>query len=159
MTVDQQSLKNLVNLDKCPSLIEKYQGIAALPFDLPRFEPDSWTDFWEIWNSENQKVWRQHIDRGAVGAAGSAAPAPALPDERGRRSGDDVVGRGPALPIAMETALKLKETCAIHAEAYSVAEVMHPATLDARRDSVEVLVSGPSKRARNGCFWKRWVIR
>lgn len=36
-----------------------------------------------------------------------------------------VVGRGPSLPIAAETALKLKETCAIHAEAYSTAEVMH----------------------------------
>ncbi len=36
-----------------------------------------------------------------------------------------VLGRGPALPIAAETALKLKETCSIHAESYSVAEVMH----------------------------------
>jgi glutamine---fructose-6-phosphate transaminase (isomerizing) len=36
-----------------------------------------------------------------------------------------VLGRGPSLPIAAETALKLKETCGIHAEAYSVAEVMH----------------------------------
>jgi glutamine---fructose-6-phosphate transaminase (isomerizing) len=36
-----------------------------------------------------------------------------------------VLGRGPMLPIAFETALKLKETCAIHAEAYSLAEVMH----------------------------------
>ena len=36
-----------------------------------------------------------------------------------------ILGRGPALPIAAETALKLKETCAIHAEAYSIAEVMH----------------------------------
>lgn len=36
-----------------------------------------------------------------------------------------VLGRGPMLPIAAETALKLKETCAIHAEAYSLAEVMH----------------------------------
>jgi glucosamine--fructose-6-phosphate aminotransferase (isomerizing) len=36
-----------------------------------------------------------------------------------------VLGRGPGLPIAAETALKLKETCAIHAEAYSLAEVMH----------------------------------
>lgn len=36
-----------------------------------------------------------------------------------------VVGRGPCLSIAAETALKLKETCAIHAEAYSVAEIMH----------------------------------
>jgi glutamine---fructose-6-phosphate transaminase (isomerizing) len=36
-----------------------------------------------------------------------------------------ILGRGPSLPIAAETALKLKETCGIHAEAYSVAEVMH----------------------------------
>jgi glucosamine--fructose-6-phosphate aminotransferase (isomerizing) len=36
-----------------------------------------------------------------------------------------VLGRGPCLPIAGEIALKLKETSAIHAEAYSIAEVMH----------------------------------
>ena len=36
-----------------------------------------------------------------------------------------VLGRGPSLPIAAETALKLKETCGIHAEAHSAAEVMH----------------------------------
>lgn len=36
-----------------------------------------------------------------------------------------VLGRGPALPIASEVALKFKETCAIHAEAYSSAEVLH----------------------------------
>lgn len=36
-----------------------------------------------------------------------------------------VLGRGPALPIAAEAALKFKETCGIHAEAYSAAEVLH----------------------------------
>jgi glucosamine--fructose-6-phosphate aminotransferase (isomerizing) len=36
-----------------------------------------------------------------------------------------VLGRGPALAIATEAALKFKETCGIHAEAYSAAEVMH----------------------------------
>lgn len=36
-----------------------------------------------------------------------------------------VLGRGPAFPIAEEAALKCKETAAIHAEAYSTAEVMH----------------------------------
>jgi glucosamine--fructose-6-phosphate aminotransferase (isomerizing) len=36
-----------------------------------------------------------------------------------------VVGRGPALPVAMEAALKLKETAALHAEAFSGAKVMH----------------------------------
>jgi glucosamine--fructose-6-phosphate aminotransferase (isomerizing) len=35
------------------------------------------------------------------------------------------VGRGPTLAIAREAALKLKETCAIHAEAYSGAELQH----------------------------------
>jgi glucosamine--fructose-6-phosphate aminotransferase (isomerizing) len=36
-----------------------------------------------------------------------------------------VIGRGLGLAIAMEAALKLKETCGIHAEAFSGAEVRH----------------------------------
>lgn len=36
-----------------------------------------------------------------------------------------VLGRGPALAIANEAALKFKETSAVHAESYSAAEVMH----------------------------------
>lgn len=36
-----------------------------------------------------------------------------------------VLGRGPALAIAAEAALKFKETCSVHAEAYSAAEVLH----------------------------------
>ncbi len=36
-----------------------------------------------------------------------------------------MLGRGPALAIAAEAALKCKETCELHAEAYSSAEVMH----------------------------------
>ena len=36
-----------------------------------------------------------------------------------------VLGRGPGLAIAAEAALKFKETCGIHAEAYSAAEVLH----------------------------------
>jgi glucosamine--fructose-6-phosphate aminotransferase (isomerizing) len=36
-----------------------------------------------------------------------------------------VIGRGTGLAIAMEAALKLKETCAIQAEAFSGAEVQH----------------------------------
>ena len=35
------------------------------------------------------------------------------------------IGRGPTLAIAREAALKLKETCALHAEAFSSAEVRH----------------------------------
>lgn len=35
------------------------------------------------------------------------------------------LGRGPSLAISSEAALKFKETCQIHAESYSSAEVMH----------------------------------
>jgi glucosamine--fructose-6-phosphate aminotransferase (isomerizing) len=41
-----------------------------------------------------------------------------------------VLGRGPGFAIASEVALKFKETCGIHAESYSAAEVLHgPAAL------------------------------
>lgn len=36
-----------------------------------------------------------------------------------------VIGRGTCLPIALEAALKFKETCGIQAEAFSAAEVKH----------------------------------
>lgn len=36
-----------------------------------------------------------------------------------------IISRGIGLPIAQEAALKLKETCGIHAEAYSSAEIRH----------------------------------
>ncbi|GHC78016.1 SIS domain-containing protein [Limoniibacter endophyticus] len=36
-----------------------------------------------------------------------------------------VIGRGPGLSVAQEAALKFKETCQIHAESYSSAEVLH----------------------------------
>jgi glutamine---fructose-6-phosphate transaminase (isomerizing) len=36
-----------------------------------------------------------------------------------------VIGRGPTLAIAREAALKLKETCSLHAEAFSSAEFRH----------------------------------
>lgn len=36
-----------------------------------------------------------------------------------------VIGRGPMLAISQEAALKFKETCQLHAESYSSAEVLH----------------------------------
>jgi glucosamine--fructose-6-phosphate aminotransferase (isomerizing) len=36
-----------------------------------------------------------------------------------------VIGRGAGLGAAQEVALKLKECCALHAEAYSASEVLH----------------------------------
>lgn len=62
-----KSLANLINLEHCPRLNEKYKGIMALPLALPKFELDSIDDFWNIWNEEQARVNRQHIDRGAVG--------------------------------------------------------------------------------------------
>jgi glucosamine--fructose-6-phosphate aminotransferase (isomerizing) len=60
-----------------------------------------------------------------------------------------VLGRGATLAIAAEAALKLKETCAIHAEAYSAAEVLHgPAELVA--PGFPVIAFLPSDAAREG---------
>lgn len=51
-----------------------------------------------------------------------------------------VLGRGPTLPVAGEAALKLKETCGLHAEAFSSAEVAHgPMTLIGAGDPVLAL--------------------
>jgi glucosamine--fructose-6-phosphate aminotransferase (isomerizing) len=53
-----------------------------------------------------------------------------------------VLGRGPSLAIAAEAALKFKETCGIHAEAYSAAEVLHgPVRIVERGYPVLVLVA------------------
>jgi glucosamine--fructose-6-phosphate aminotransferase (isomerizing) len=60
-----------------------------------------------------------------------------------------VLGRGPTLPIAGEAALKLKETCNLHAEAFSSAEVAHgPMTLVGAGDPV--LAFAPLDVARTG---------
>ena len=36
-----------------------------------------------------------------------------------------MLGRGPGFAVAQEAALKFKETCGLHAEAFSAAEVLH----------------------------------
>ncbi|OPB00993.1 iron dicitrate transport regulator FecR [Pseudomonas fluorescens] len=54
-----------------------------------------------------------------------------------------VVGRGAALPIAQEAALKLKETSGIQAEAFSSAEVRH-GPMEIIEDGYPVLVFAPS---------------
>jgi glucosamine--fructose-6-phosphate aminotransferase (isomerizing) len=58
-----------------------------------------------------------------------------------------VLGRGPSLPIAAETALKLKETCAFHAESYSIAEVMH-GPLELMGEGFPVLAYSPDDKSR-----------
>jgi glucosamine--fructose-6-phosphate aminotransferase (isomerizing) len=72
-----------------------------------------------------------------------------------------VIGRGPSMAIASEAALKFKETCGIHAEAYSSAEVLHgpariveagfPVLALSARDAAEDSVAEVSDRlARQG---------
>lgn len=60
-----------------------------------------------------------------------------------------VVGRGPGFAAAQEAALKFKETCGLHAEAFSAAEVRHgPMAL--ARDGFPVLVLAQDDATRDG---------
>jgi glucosamine--fructose-6-phosphate aminotransferase (isomerizing) len=62
-----------------------------------------------------------------------------------------VIGRGATFPVAMEAALKLKETSAIHAEAFSSAEVLHgPAGVV--EPGFPVICFAPADAARDGFF-------
>ena len=50
---------------------------------------------------------------------------PELREKMAKRNSLFVLGRGPSYAISNEAALKFKETCQIHAESYSSAEVLH----------------------------------
>lgn len=66
-----------------------------------------------------------------------------LADRLSRAQSLYVLGRGPAFAIACEAALKFKETCGLHAEAYSAAEVLHgPAAIVQARFPVFALGVG-----------------
>ena len=60
-----------------------------------------------------------------------------------------VLGRGHALGIAQEAALKLKETCGIHAEAFSSAEVRH-GPLAVVREGFPVILFGQEDESLEG---------
>ena len=90
--------------------------------------------------------------RGDAGLAAAVAAAPEafaralacdwspLADRLERAEQLFVLGRGPGYAIAGEMALKFKETCGVHAESYSAAEVMHgPAALARARFPVLAL--------------------
>ncbi len=57
-----------------------------------------------------------------------------------------ILGRGPSLAIAQEAALKLKETCGLHAEAFSAAEVMH-GPMELVRQGFPILAFAPHDAA------------
>ena len=84
-------------------------------------------------------------------ASSAAPPAPAAVETLARASSLFVVGRGATLAVAAEAALKLKETSAIHAEAFSSAEVLHgPAGVIG--PGFPVLAFAPADAARPGFF-------
>ncbi|WP_438002416.1 SIS domain-containing protein [Sorangium sp. So ce185] len=58
-----------------------------------------------------------------------------------------VLGRGPGFSIALEAALKFKETCGVHAEAFTVAEVQHGpmALIDERFPLLVFAPRGPAQ--------------
>lgn len=80
-------------------LCARWSGDAELNAALPAL-PDALRNGWDVdWSS---------LSEGLVGAHNLF-----------------VVGRGYGLGIALEAALKFKETCGLHAEAFSAAEVKH----------------------------------
>jgi glutamine---fructose-6-phosphate transaminase (isomerizing) len=81
----------------------------------------------------------------------SAAPPAAAVETLAQASSLFVVGRGATHAVAAEAALKLKETSAIHAEAFSAAEVLHgPAGVIG--PGFPVLAFAPADAARPGFF-------
>lgn len=79
----------------------------------------------------------------------NAAPPEPMAERLARARSLYVLGRGATLPIAAEAALKLKETSAIHAEAFSSAEVLHgPAEIVG--PDFPVLAFLPQDAAREG---------
>lgn len=76
------------------------------------------------WREDHALLEALHAAPAALGRAAaldwSAALAPLV-----AASNLFVLGRGYGLGVAQEAALKLKETCALHAEAFSSAEVQH----------------------------------
>jgi glutamine---fructose-6-phosphate transaminase (isomerizing) len=82
--------------------------------------------------------------------AAQTAPAPRPMVERvAAAKSAFVLGRGATFAMAAEAALKLKETCAIHAEAFSSAEVLHgPAGIVA--PGFLVVAFMPQDEARDG---------
>jgi glucosamine--fructose-6-phosphate aminotransferase (isomerizing) len=81
-------------------------------------------------------------------------PAPAeIEDMLATENSLFVIGRGATFAVAMEAALKLKETSAIYAEAFSSAEVLHgPAGVITPGFPVLGFAPAPADAARDGFF-------
>jgi glucosamine--fructose-6-phosphate aminotransferase (isomerizing) len=76
------------------------------------------------WTDDAELGAAVHAAPDALAAAAALDWTPALA-ELAHASSLYVIGRGIGLGAAYEVALKLKETCRLHAEAFSAAEVLH----------------------------------
>lgn len=60
-------MSEINKLEKQQYLSGKYGNIAYTPLDIPEVHPDSWQEFWEIWNAERDFLERRWSDRNNVG--------------------------------------------------------------------------------------------
>jgi glucosamine--fructose-6-phosphate aminotransferase (isomerizing) len=102
------------------------------------------------WSEDGELLAR--LDRlPSVLDSSSSAPPPVAVESLVKAASLFAVGRGATHAVAAEAALKLKETSAIHAEAFSSAEVLHgPAGVI--RPGFPILAFAPADAARPGFF-------
>ena len=103
------------------------------------------------WSDDSELLAALQNLPSVLDASSAALPATEAIATLARATSLFVVGRGATLALAAEAALKLKETSAIHAEAFSSAEVLHgPAGII--RPGFPVLAFAPADAARPGFF-------
>jgi len=104
------------------------------------------------------------LDARGVAVAGLVAKAMASPPDLTMLETVEsayVIGRGASLPVAIEAALKLKETAHLHAEAVSAAEVMHgPRAIAGKKLGVLGFAApGPADQSPRRCERSRRSVR
>jgi glutamine---fructose-6-phosphate transaminase (isomerizing) len=101
------------------------------------------------WSQDNELLAALAGLPSVLDRSSAAPPAAAAIETLAEASSLFVIGRGATHAVAAEAALKLKETCAIHAEAFSSAEVLHgPAGVIG--PGFPVLAFAPADAARPG---------
>ena len=100
------------------------------------------------WSADQKLTAAVDLLPGRLASAGGLDWGAAL-EMLGATSALATIGRGPTLAIAREAALKLKETCNLHAEAFSGAEFLHgPVALASPRHPIFMLM--PADAAADG---------
>jgi glucosamine--fructose-6-phosphate aminotransferase (isomerizing) len=103
------------------------------------------------WSEDNELQAALNELPSVLDSSCGAPPATEATETLAQASSLFVVGRGATHAVAAEAALKLKETSAIHAEAFSSAEVLHgPAGVIG--PGFPVLAFAPADAARPGFF-------